>query len=96
MHRWKQGGIKVSLSQNPQECWWNVEGYDGKYQVSSCGRIKSFANNGKKPSKAGKILNDSLTDRGYVRVTLRDGISTKYPKVHRLVAFAFLENPYRP
>lgn len=76
------------------ECWWDIDEYGGKYQVSSFGRIKSFANNGKKRSEQGKIMNDYLTDRGYVRVTLRDGVTTKYLRVHRLVAFAFLDNPY--
>jgi len=76
------------------ECWWDIEGYGGKYQISTEGRVRSFANNGKKLSLEGRILKTSLTDRGYVRVTLRKDKKASYFKVHRLVARAFLENPF--
>lgn len=71
------------------ENWKDVKGYEGFYQVSDKGRVRSIA---AKPAR-GKYKGDTLslfTDRnGYVCVNL----SRKTYKVHRLVAIAFLDNP---
>ena len=69
------------------EEWLNISGYEGLYQVSNLGKVRSF--------KSGKwqTLKNRLTPRGYYIVTLyKDGKATS-KWVHRLVAQAFIPNP---
>lgn len=74
-----------------KEQWKPVVGFEGYYEVSSLGRIK-FLNY----KRAGKphITYGSYRGNGYMQVTLsKDG--KRYTKsVHRLVAKAFIPNPY--
>lgn len=55
------------------------------YTISEYGEIKNI--------KTGSILKGSITNKGYVRVTLRENNKPKTVKVHRLVAEAFIPNP---
>ena len=82
-----------------EEIWRDIPNYEGIYQVSNLGRIRSldrFVNNYKSRTKKGlvrgKILKpclDSLdAHKGYYFVTFND---RKHYKVHRLVAFSFPE-----
>lgn len=69
------------------ENWKNVAGYEGLYQVSDLGRVKSL--------KYGKvrILKPQPDGDGYPYVTLcREG-KRKLIHIHRLVAKAFIPNP---
>ena len=80
------------------EEWRDVVGYEGLYQVSSEGRVKSLErtfidNSGRKRTVKERILKPSDDCRGYLRVDLRDGDKQKHFKVHRLVCEAFHENP---
>ena len=76
--------------ENMEEIWKDVEGYDGKYQVSNIGRVKSLWDRGVKREK---ILSLQNHDAGYLRIVLsKDGIAKLY-LVHRLVAEAFIDNP---
>ena len=68
-----------------QEQWKDVKGYEEYYQVSNTGKIKSI--------KYEKLLKPKLTKYGYREVGLSKNGESKYFKVHRLVAFAFVENP---
>jgi len=74
------------------EIWKDVEGYEGYYQVSNKGRLRSLdrVTCGKK--YRGKILHDKGERKtGYVIDTLcREGIK-KCTRRHRLVAEAFLD-----
>jgi hypothetical protein len=72
------------------ENWKNVVGYEGRYQVSDLGNIKSMP----KPrcSKV-KILKNIPLKAGYLTVDLGNGQKIKRYLVHRLVATAFIENP---
>ena len=70
------------------EIWKPVVGYEGMYEVSSYGRVKSF-----KPRSNGKILKGKIDKGGYLLVILcKDKKQTTY-KVHRLVAEHFIPNP---
>ena len=69
------------------EQWKDIEGYEGLYQVSNQGRVKSLKFGKEKIRKCREMPN------GYLQVDLwKDGKPTM-KKVHRLVAEAFLENP---
>lgn len=80
------------------EIWKDIEGYEGLYQVSSEGNVKSLEReviykDGRKKTLKEKILHNFISDLGYFHVMLsKNGISKRY-KVHRLVAKAFIPNP---
>lgn len=72
------------------EIWKDIEGYEGLYQVSNIGNVKSM-NYGR--TRKEKLLNLNLDGRGYYYVVLcKDGIH-KNKTIHRLVAMAFIPNP---
>ncbi len=79
-----------------QEEWKDIVGYEGIYQVSNFGRIKSVDhytyNNGRCMRVKGKIRVLSVNKKGYCGVVLHRGRS-KFVGVHRLVAQAFIPNP---
>lgn len=68
------------------EQWKDVEGYEGIYQMSSLGRVRSFHQD----VTVGRILEPYKAGRGYLQVTLCRDEERKRVYVHRLVAFAFL------
>ena len=71
------------------ETWRPVKGYEGLYEVSSLGRIKSLSY---KCTGVEKFMKPQKDKRDYLYVGLcRDG-KRKFFKVHRLVAEAFLPN----
>lgn len=72
------------------EIWKDIEGYEGLYEVSNMGRVKSL--NYRKTGKE-KIMKGLDNGKGYLFVVLcKDGKDKKY-RINRLVAQAFLENP---
>lgn len=76
----------------------DVPGYEGLYQVSNEGYIKSlpkswFVKNGGEFGHNGKLLKPNLTGRGYYKCILSKDLKTKTFLVHRLVAEAFIPNP---
>ena len=73
-----------------EEIWKDIEGYDGKYQISTLGRLRSYAQD----TKNGKIKNGNKGKKGYLTYLLYDSDGNKkWQKVHRLVAEAFIDNP---
>lgn len=72
------------------EIWKDIKGYEGLYQVSNMGRIKSLGNN---KTRKEKILSLKPSNDGYIRVYLCKNGKQKPFSVHRLVAQAFLPNP---
>ena len=75
-----------------EEVWKEIEGYEGKYQVSNFGRVKSlnYSNTGEE-----HILKQGKTgrDKDYYCVGLSKNGKLKSYLVHRLVAIAFIQNP---
>lgn len=76
-----------------QEVWRDIEGYDGFYQISNLGRVKSRGKQCAVSEKKEIIRAMSLTRDGYVKVRLLHRGKDKTVRVHRLVAAAFLPNP---
>lgn len=77
-----------------EEVWKPIEGYEGLYEVSNLGRVRSllFHNNQTTFSRL-KLLSTTDNGHGYLIVGLRDGKHRKNHYVHRLVAQAFIPNP---
>ena len=80
------------------EIWKDIKGYEGLYQVSDCGRIKSlerdvYCQNGIVHHLKEKILVPALNNKGYQYVNLSKNGKGKLMLVHRLVAMAFIPNP---
>lgn len=69
------------------EVWKDIDGYEGLYQVSNFGRVKSVGRGKERVLKAGKNSNNYLT------VVLCKSKKPKSFLVHRLVAQAFIPNP---
>ena len=70
------------------EIWKPIKGYEGLYEVSNFGRIKSLNYN---HTGKGKILKQNQIMNGYKLVMLyKDGNGKNY-LVHRLVAEAFYQ-----
>lgn len=86
----------LSLEDLPGEEWRDVVGYEGLYQVSNLGRVKSIdrkvsCNGGLKLAK-GRIIHQFSNGRGYLNIPLsKDGYS-KRKYVHRLVCESFIGN----
>lgn len=77
------------------EIWKPVQGYEGFYEVSSLGNVRSLTdNNGRNRFKRIKLLKPALLKDGYLRVTLCVDKKKKQFPVHRLVLTAFdKDNP---
>ena len=69
------------------EVWKDIAGYEGLYQVSSFGRVKSLWHGRE------RIRKPHLNHKGYSELNLCKGGNVKGFKVHRLVAEAFIPNP---
>ena len=81
------------------EIWKDIKGFEGYYQVSNMGRIKSLERwvirnkKGRLHVKA-RIIKGCIETRGYSAVTLTNNGKRTYARIHRLVADAFLNNPF--
>lgn len=73
------------------EIWKYIEGYEGQYQVSNKGRVRSVTRkdnlNRIRKGKILKLFSDN--NKGYLAVDLFG----KKKKVHRLIAQTFIPNP---
>lgn len=68
-----------------EEIWKDIKDYEGLYQVSNLGRVKSL--------RYDRIMKLRTDYRGYLDVLISVKSKTKRYKVHRLVAEAFIPNP---
>jgi hypothetical protein len=77
------------------EIWKEIKGYEGLYQVSNYGRIKSLSHiNYLGRLRQECILGSRLSDRGYHTAVLYNNGKPKSFRVHQLVAKAFIDNPF--
>ena len=78
------------------EVWKDIIDYEGLYQVSNLGRVKSvdrIVNNDKKKYKLkGILLSKCISKKGYYIVSLCKNSKSKTFLVHRLVSNAFIKN----
>ena len=72
-----------------KEIWKDIQGYEGKYQVSNLGNVKSLNYHG---TCKERILIPGKTTNGYLFVSLSKNSKVKNFKIHRLAAQAFIEN----
>lgn len=76
------------------EIWKAIEGYEGLYEISNYGRVKSLDRIGHGGRKLkGRILKKAKNKDGYFVVDLDSHGKRKQFRVHRLVATAFIPNP---
>lgn len=78
------------------EEWKDIPNYEGLYQASTYGRIKSLKrfryNHSKKQIAEERILKPGVVN-GYLRVSLWKDNKFKNYLVHRLIAMTFIPNP---
>lgn len=77
-----------------QEIWKPIKGFEGLYEVSNLGRVRSHVYSNTYANKVGEvILKHDTSARGYHRITLFKDKQKTRVRVHRLVAEAFIPNP---
>ncbi len=79
------------------EVWLPIEGYEGLYEVSNMGRIKSLektrvVGHGTQIRVYPEIIKKTSNIKGYISVSLNGEHRTNNFLVHRLVAIAFISN----
>lgn len=79
------------------EQWADIEGFEGHYQISNIGRVKSLARmrisaRGSLAPLRERILAQKVTKQGYHIIGLHNNEVRKFIPVHRLVALHFIEN----
>ena len=84
----------VHVTTLEDETWKDILGYEGLYQVSNLGRVKSLERAG----YLGKIIKEKIlkkcfNHKKYLVVNLSKKGKAKVMTVHRLVAQAFIPNP---
>lgn len=83
------------------EVWKDIKGYEGLYQVSNLGNIRSLnaminckgARGIDKHIRYGRVLSKAIGTTGYYIIVLSKNSKTKQARIHRLVAEAFIDNP---
>lgn len=80
-----------------KEEWRAVPGYEGLYEVSNMGRVRSLDREVRRPQgsymQKGCVLKPGIASNGYYTVSLRKGKGGETKTVHRLVATVFIPNP---
>lgn len=74
-----------------KEEWKPVVGYEGLYEVSSFGRVRSLV---RKWKRTAHILYSSINSQWYVRCNLYRNSKSKSHKIHRLVGKSFISNTW--
>ena len=76
------------------EIWRDIPNFEGHYQVSNLGRVKSlYFRNGQTTIHNKEKILKPLNARGYLRVRLSEYKVRNLYSIHRLVAEVFIPNP---
>lgn len=84
---------------NPEEEWRPIRGWEGFYEVSSLGRVRSLDRVTPNPLTGGtsrikgRVLKPKANRGGYLVVGLARSQKVQTKTIHRLVAIEFIENP---
>jgi hypothetical protein len=89
---------KTVKMENEIEIWKDIEDYEGLYQISNLGIVKSLSRviydkNGKYRNVKERILKQSVTGKDYLFVGLHKDAIIEQLYVHRLVGLYFIPNP---
>lgn len=82
-----------------EELWKDIPNFEGYYQASNLGRIRSvdryvkYKNTDGVALRKGKILSPKTSNKGYLETTLMKEGKNYYKRIHQLIASAFLPNP---
>lgn len=77
-----------------EEIWKPIDGYEGLYEVSNLGRVRSLEfRNGSGRHKRVRLLSPTDNGHGYKIIGLVVGGKKRNHYVHRLVAQSFVPNP---
>lgn len=82
-----------------EEVWKDIKGYEGLYQVSNLGNVRSIERKvdyrikGTYAIKPSILLKPSINKNGYLSVALSKNNKIKRMRVNRLVALNFISNP---
>lgn len=83
----------MSREASLKEEWKDIEGYEGLYQISNLGRVKSLKRNTKNQCKNAEVIKTQEIRNGYYSVSLwKNGVG-KHHLIHRLISQAFIPNP---
>lgn len=75
------------------EIWKDINGYEGYYQISNKGNVRSIDRFDGVHDRTGTVIKPNLKTNGYLQVGLRKHNKRKWIGVHRLVAIHFIDNP---
>ena len=83
------------------EIWKDIKGYEGIYQVSSYGQIRSLdrfsrykGRDDKNRIEKGKAKHPTQTNKGYLKITLFKNGKGETREIQRIVAETFIDNPF--
>lgn len=90
--------VIIEMKKDTIEIWKDIDGYEGIYQVSSLGRVRSLDRtlldkNNVEYKVKGKIRKISCNGKGYQQIQLSKEGRLEMFLVHRLVAESFINNP---
>lgn len=78
--------------------WKDISGYEGYYQISDCGQVKSCERVVEHPTVGLKTIKEKILKpnlvSGYLQVSLCKDGKHSYFKIHRLVALAFIKGDH--
>ena len=81
----------MNSTQNQPEIWKPIPGFEGSYEVSDHGRVRSLDRLGVDGRRIkGKMRKIGVNTHGYLRVSLSRDHDKRYYLVHRLVLEAFV------
>lgn len=77
------------IQMQPNEVWKDIQGYEGLYQISNLGRVKSLPRGNKKE----RIRVPRASNNGYLYMVLSKENKAHTIRIHKEVAKAFIPNP---